>query len=55
MTIEELWKIKDKISEEIKNLSTEEFVAYFEKKGEEFDKYNAKRKKHLAEKQKNTA
>ena len=55
MTIEELWKIKDMISEEIKDLSTEDFIAYFEKSGKEFDKLRAERKKFLAEKNKNTA
>ena len=51
MTLEELWKIKDKISDEIKGLSTEEIVAYFKKSGDAFDKLIAERKKALAENQ----
>jgi len=51
MTLEELWKIKDKISNEIKDMTPDEVVAYFAKSKDEFNKYRAERKKALIEKQ----
>jgi len=48
MNMEEIWEIKDEISQEIKNLTSEEFVAYFKKGREEFDKLMAEYKQKWA-------
>ena len=37
MTMDEVLRIKSEISKEIKDLSDEEFIAYFKRSGEKFD------------------
>jgi len=51
MTIEEIWQIKEELSKNIKDLTTDELIAYYAKSTEEFNKHRDERKKNLAEKQ----